>query len=187
MSWCDCSKVSEVLVGAHIIICGSCSACTGMLLSPETHRTKIPKSQFRSATWHSTNDPIYIAAIRGIRIFSSWRISLRFPFLRYWSILDPLALLPMQGMAFKVKSGPLKETALLILAFLSVSTSSCRTAGLRGLQTQVKYLVQVPRTPLTSICGVRLSILNQMLQKQGLYIYVSFKSYLTHYTVWNIS
>lgn len=71
----------------HIIICGSCSACTGMLLSPKTHRTKIPKSQFRSATWHSTNDPIYIAAIRGIRIFSSWRISLRFPFFRtdlYW-------------------------------------------------------------------------------------------------------
>ena len=30
----------------------------------------------------------------------------------------------------------------------------------------------VPRTPLTSICGVRLSILNQMLQKQGLYIYI---------------
>ena len=157
MSWCDCSKVSEVLVGAHIIICGSCSACTGMLLSPETHRTKIPKSQFRSATWHSTNDPIYIAAMRGIRIFSSWRISLRFPFLRYWSILDPLALLPMQGMAFKVKSGPLKETALLILGFLSVSTSSCRTAGLRGLQTQVKYLVQVPPTAkVLATCPVEL-------------------------------
>ena len=107
---------------------------------------------------------------RSIRIetFSSWPISMPSPFFRYWSILDPLALLPMQGMAFKVKSGPLKETALLILGFLSLSTSSCRTAGLGGLQTQVKYNVRVPRTRLTSICGgLPFHSRNQMLQEQA--------------------